>query len=100
MRRRPVLTLSHKVGIVALAALSLGACVPRQKIPPVPVRVQDSADSADVALARALAPTLYVQRDEPFPLIRVVAVLHPTKPIIAYHLLWRHDVNGQWVPWA
>jgi hypothetical protein len=51
-------------------------------------------------LARALAPVLYVQRDEPFALDRVAAVRHPTRPIIAYHLLWRHDINGQWLPWA
>jgi hypothetical protein len=47
-----------------------------------------------------MAPVLFVQRDEPFALRRVVAVLHPTRRIIAYHLLWNHDVNGQWVPWA
>jgi hypothetical protein len=27
-------------------------------------------------------------------------VVHPTRPVIAYHLLWQHDVNGQWIPWA
>jgi hypothetical protein len=43
---------------------------------------------------------LYVQRDEPFPLLRVVAVLNRDRPIIAYHLLWSHDVNGQWMPWT
>jgi hypothetical protein len=41
-----------------------------------------------------------VQRDEPFRLERVVAVINPTRPIIAYHLLWSHDVNGQWLPWT
>jgi hypothetical protein len=51
-------------------------------------------------LAMQLAPTLYLQPDEPFSLVRVAAVVHPTRPVIAYHLLWRHDVNGQWVPWA
>ncbi|HXT18242.1 MAG TPA: hypothetical protein VN706_21605 [Gemmatimonadaceae bacterium] len=56
-------------------------------------------DSA-ARLARALAPTLWIQRDEPFPLVRTAAVVHPTKPIVAYHLLWQHDVNGQWLPWA
>jgi hypothetical protein len=51
-------------------------------------------------LARALAPLLYIQRDEWFPLQRVVAVLHPTRPIIAYHLLWQDDVNGSWIPFT
>jgi hypothetical protein len=51
-------------------------------------------------LAHALAPLLYVQRDEWFPLQRVVAVLHPTRPVIAYHLLWQDDVNGSWIPFT
>jgi hypothetical protein len=51
-------------------------------------------------LARALAPLLYVQRDEWFPLQRVVAVLHPTRRVIAYHLLWLDDVNGSWIPFT
>jgi len=51
-------------------------------------------------LARSLAPLLYVQRDEWFPLQRVVAVLHPTRRLIAYHLLWQDDVNGSWIPFT
>jgi hypothetical protein len=41
---------------------------------------------------------LFAQRDEYFPLERVVAVLHPTRRVIAYHLLWRDDVHGSWIP--
>lgn len=51
-------------------------------------------------LARALAPTLYLQSDEKFPLLRVVAILHPDLPIIAYHLLWSDDVHGAWLPFT
>lgn len=51
-------------------------------------------------LARALAPLLYIQRDEWFPLQRVVAVLNPTRRVIAYHLLWQDDVNGSWIPFT
>jgi hypothetical protein len=51
-------------------------------------------------LARELAPLLYIHRDEWFPLERVVAVLHPSRPVIAYHLLWRDDVNGSWIPFT
>jgi hypothetical protein len=43
---------------------------------------------------------LYLQRDETFPLARAVAVVHPQKRIIAYHLLWRDDVNGSWIPFT
>ena len=59
----------------------------------------DIADSID-RLARTLAPTLYLQADETFPLSRIAAVVHPTRPIISYHLLWRDDVHGSWVPFT
>jgi len=59
----------------------------------------ESTDSVAI-LARSLAPLLYIQRDEWFPLERVVAVVHPTRPVIAYHLLWRDDVHGSWVPFT
>lgn len=58
-----------------------------------------AADSGAI-LARELAPLLYLQRDEWFPLERVVAVLHPTRRVIAYHLLWRDDVHGSWIPFT
>jgi hypothetical protein len=64
------------------------------------VLVPDALAQADSStwLARTLAPVLYLQRDEWFPLERAVAVVHPTRPIIAYHLLWRDDVHGSWIP--
>ena len=43
---------------------------------------------------------MYLQPDEWFPLERVVAVVHPTRPIVAYHLLWRDDVHGSWIPFT
>lgn len=80
----------------------LAACGPRAHIPPQPVVVPGALTGSDsgAVLARALAPLLYVQRDEWFPLSRVVAVLNPTRRIIAYHLLWRDDVNGSWIPFT
>ena len=59
----------------------------------------DSSD-ADERLARELAPLLYIQRDEWFPLERVVAVVHPSRRIIGYHLLWKDDVHGSWIPFT
>lgn len=83
-----------------LLLLGTAACGRHLQLPPVPAAMPGAADSAARRLAHALAPVLYVQRDEPFALLRVVAVNHPTRPIIAYHLLWSHDVNGQWMPWT
>jgi hypothetical protein len=86
--------------ILVLTATTLIGCSRGAYAPPVPNPNTFGADSLTRELARSLAPTLYLQRDEPFPLDRVAAVVSPTRPIVAYHLLWRHDVNGQWVPWA
>ncbi len=85
-----------------LATALLSACGPHAHIPPRPSVIPGAlADSdAGAQLARALAPLLYIQRDEWFPLERVVAVLHPTRPVIAYHLLWKDDVHGSWIPFT
>lgn len=88
-------------GILLIFSASTG-CGPRAHIPQRPVLVQGALPASDsgAMLARSLAPVLYLQRDERFPLSRVVAILHPTKRIIAYHLLWRDDVNGSWIPFT
>ena len=80
------------------------ACGPRANIPPQPAPQAISgtlARESDAAvLARSLAPVLFLQRDERFALERVVAVVHPTRSVIAYHLLWRDDAHGSWIPFT
>lgn len=56
------------------------------------------ADSVALARAGALAPTLLTHASEPFGLARTVAVVHPTRPVVAYHLLWDDDAHGAWLP--
>jgi len=85
---------------IVIGAVLLMSCGRHIQLPPIPSAPPGVADSADQRRAQNLAPVLYVQRDELFPLLRVVAVLHRDRPIIAYHLLWSHDVNGQWMPWT
>lgn len=75
-------------------------CGPHVALTAIPEALPNQSDPAGIALARSLAPTLHVQRDEPFKLERVVAVINPVRPVVAYHLLWSHDVNGQWLPWT
>lgn len=70
------------------------ACGPHVVLPAVPETLANQSDSAGVALARSLAPILHVQRDEPFTLERVVAVINPTRSVIAYHLLWSQRPVG------
>jgi hypothetical protein len=83
-----------------LIAVLASACGPHAHIPPRPIAVPGQLDSAgaDSWTARALAPVLYLQRDEWFPLSRAVAVVHPTRRLIGYHMLWRDDVHGAWIP--
>jgi len=89
------------MAVLALLASSSG-CGPRAHIPlrPIELRAALAQTDSGAILARSLAPILYLQRDERFPLSRAVAVLHPSQPIIAYHLLWRDDVNGSWIPFT
>ena len=77
-------------------------CGPRLRLPILPSSPLGLLSQGDTGatLARQLAPVLYLQADESFPLVRAVAVLHPTRPIIAYHLLWRDDAHGAWVPFT
>jgi hypothetical protein len=46
-----------------------------------------------VMLALKFVPRLYTVPGEFFPLIQIVAIIHPTKPIIGYHLFWDDDVD-------
>jgi hypothetical protein len=87
-------------GIVGLGLAC--ACGPQAHLPPRPASVPAALAATDSSsiLAHRLAPLLYVQRDEWFPLDRAVAVVHPTRPVIAYHLLWRDDIHGAWIPFT
>ena len=89
-------------GAATIAAAIVSACGPRARIPPRPATVPSAVDASDqdAQTARALAPVLYLQRDEKFQLSRVVAVVHPQRRLIAYHLLWRDDVHGAWIPFT
>ena len=92
----------YKLTLLALSTGLLTACGPRAHIPPRPASLPGALPERDsvAQLARALAPLLYLQPDEWFPLERVVAVAHPKRRIIAYHLLWRDDVHGSWIPFT
>lgn len=99
--------MGHRLANYLRGAVILGlsfeaGCGPRAHIPPHPVSVPAALDETDAAarLARRIAPLLYLQRDEWFPLSRAVAVVHPDRRIIAYHLLWKDDVHGSWIPFT
>lgn len=95
--------VSKRAVTVPLVAVFAGACGPHAHIPPRPTPttvIFAGAPDSTAALARALAPLLLEQPDETFPLSRAVAVVHPTRRVIAYHLLWRDDVHGAWIPFT
>ena len=83
-----------------LVAVALAACGPRAAIPILPTTVPSAVPRTDslALLATALAPVLYLQPDETFPLSRAVAVVQPDSQVVAYHLLWRDDAYGAWIP--
>jgi hypothetical protein len=88
-----------------IAALLFSACGPKARIPELGLQQRSlmgvlPESSTTAQLARSLAPVLFLQRDEPFPLSRVVAVVHPTRRVIAYHLLWKDDAHGSWIPFT
>jgi len=91
--------------VLFLGSFLMGACGPRAHIPPRPPQPENlpgtlGATDPLARLARSLAPVLFLQRDEYFPLERVVAIVHPARKLIAYHLLWRDDVHGSWIPFT
>jgi hypothetical protein len=90
------------LGFVAGLTALLAACGPRTHFPALPPALPDSLAQNDSAaiLARDLAPILYLQRDESFPLERTVAVLHPSRRVIAYYLTYRHDIAARWSPFS
>jgi hypothetical protein len=87
---------------IILASFLAAACGPRARVPPLgeALRSVQVAPDSIQRMARSLAPTLYLHPDETFPLLRAVAVHHPTRPLIAYHLLWADDVHGAWIPFT
>ena len=46
-----------------------------------------------IDLALKFAPRLYTVPSEFFPLKDIVAIIHPDKPVIGYHLFWEDDVD-------
>lgn len=95
------LRLTFRARVLVASAL-LAGCGPTAHIPTRPIAIASALPAGDpaVLLAHALAPVLYLQRDEWFRLERVVAVLHPNRPIIGYYLLWGDDVQGAWLPFT
>jgi hypothetical protein len=101
LRRKQLRRTPFRVAVGAALIASV-ACGPRAMVPARPVGVPGALDARDPAalLAVALAPTLYLQADETFQLSRAVAVVHPDSQVVAYHLLWRDDAHGAWIPFT
>ena len=102
LRTKRLLRPRSAAVVLALAGLLAGpaACGPRALIPTRPATTPGAVAREHPAaqLATALAPILYLQTDERFPLSRSVAVVHPDSLVVAYHLLWEDDVHGAWIP--
>ena len=49
--------------------------------------------AAQIELVRRFAPRLFTTANEPFGLRDAAAILHPSRPVIAYHLFWDDDID-------
>jgi hypothetical protein len=75
--------------VLAFAMLSCGSPGGRSS----PARVDYIDGAADLTtVALRFAPVLYLNPDEPFRVVAVIAVHHPSKPLIAYHIFFEDDV--------
>jgi len=49
-----------------------------------------------LSLANHFAPRLYLHEDEPFEIVAIIPVLHPEKPVFAYHIFLEDDAFMNW----
>jgi hypothetical protein len=76
------------VPLLALAALSCA----RPPGTPLPAPAVHPGDPARLhALSLRFAPVLFLHPEEPYQVISVLAVFHPSKPLIAYHIFFEDD---------
>jgi len=50
-------------------------------------------NAKELGLVEKHAPILYVTPAEPLPLQDFAAILHPERPLIAYHMFWEDDID-------
>src|SRR5690625_1225278 len=50
-------------------------------------------DGKETTFIKRFCPILLLQANEPFPLKDFVAIHHPEKPLIGYHLFWEDDYD-------
>lgn len=48
---------------------------------------------SQAAAVRRFAPRLFTTASEPFALENAAAIVHPSRPLIAYHLFWDDDID-------
>lgn len=87
-RRSPKTGLRWK--LTGSAVLTKPAPLYTRALELAPARPLTSQEQATVL---RFAPLLQTTPTEPFALMDVVAILHPTKPLIAYHLFWEDDID-------
>ena len=81
--------------VAALAMLIVFAAISRVRAgtEPLPARPDYTDGAIDLhTLARRFAPILVLHPDEPYRVAAVIAVAHPSKPLVAYHVFFDDDV--------
>lgn len=83
---------NRRIGYTFLIALIMAYSCSAPRSPergPVVDYEDGAVDSFQLALR--FAPRLYLQAEEPYGLEAVIPVLHPSRPIIAYHIFFEDD---------
>lgn len=85
---------AHKpVGLLCVFCL---VCSCGQSRPPEPANTisYQEKELAPFDLALRFAPRLYINPAEPYQIRDLIVLIHPQKPLIAYHLIWEEDSIG------
>ena len=72
----------------------LYACAPSRLRVPTEVISYREEPPTSLDLAMRFAPRLYIQPSEPYRIRDLIVLIHPQKPLIAYHFLWEEDIVG------
>lgn len=83
-----------EIAILCLAALVTvisGSCVGTHDRSSTRLLRHVDCPADPESLALRFAPILHLHPQEPYPIIAIIAVLHPEEPLIAYHIFFEDD---------
>ena len=80
--------------LIILSCVLCLVCSCSQKSEPAGIISYQEERLAPFGLAMRFAPRLYTNPTEPYCIRDLIVVIHPQRPLIAYHILWEDDSIG------